>query len=275
MPLTILLQFMAFVCGYLVPLFTADVGYTPTIDDTTGPSGVSHYQLLGPGRAQFTAIVYSSAFPILNTTTPVNGTGPTSVQATSYSYSTTPDMRHYSALVHVTGFRYSSSRESEWVSGLGEKETLPYPGSAMAIVYLTGLACLTASWVPLLYALVSNCCRPYQPDPQRPPRALLGLTAVTAWTLMWGVLETVSVWAWARGSGFEHVEMEAMAYLWAIFVGLTALVLGPVLVGEWRLWRAEAREDRAKVEAGAVDASSPPVAQREGREEGVRAPLLC
>ena len=56
-------------CGLAGPLVTTNVAYTPHVIDQVGPSGVSSYQLLGVGRATWTAFTYSDHFDALHTTT--------------------------------------------------------------------------------------------------------------------------------------------------------------------------------------------------------------
>ena len=108
---TSFILFSLVIAAWTAPLLSTNPAYTPQVADTVGPSGVSHYQLLGPGRATFAAFGYWDEFAMLNTTTAASGA--LSVLSTSYyspgggeSWASTElDMAcHYSVYQRVTSF---------------------------------------------------------------------------------------------------------------------------------------------------------------------------
>ena len=163
---TSFILFSLVIAAWTAPLLSTNPAYTPQVGDTVGPSGMSHYQLLGPGRATFAAFGYWDEFAMLNTTTAASGA--LSVLSTSYyspgggeSWASTElDMAcHYSVYQRVTSFA------DPWRDGAyrndaasGTRVTLEAPNCRMLTAHRVSLICLIVALLPFLIALLTTCC---------------------------------------------------------------------------------------------------------------------
>ena len=341
-----LILFSLVIAAWTAPLLTANTAYTPQIDNTVGPSGLSAYQLLGPGRATFAAFGYWDEFAILNTTTAVGGgSGASSVQSTSY-YSAGGDgfggvgldmSCHYTVYSRVTSFS-NPWRDGDYRNDAasGTRATLSAPNCRTLTVHRISLICLIVALLPFLAALLSTCYytrrkadlarfrvraveRPALNDAMEPEanppaattvvlfidpdladlppcpatatapsRMLLAETGLAVWMLGWGVVATVSLWVWVLGSGVERAEVQGLAYVWPVLLGLVAPMVVAAVVMEWQdaravqasSWAYEERVADVSIAAGAggvggLACISPFHIQRAASDEGLQARLLC